>query len=338
MSLEAQQYDHRIDAVKVVAVLLVVLVHVCSPHFAQFSEQWAETVVYATLARPGVPLFFMITGALLLPRTADAPRTVLKRRLPRVVLPLLFWSAAYLLWKLWIGEQVDLFGALFGRPVMYHLWYLYVAIGIGLFVPLLSAVWAENRRLLAYYTVVWFVAVGLVAPISELLQVAGAEDAYGLSTFLGFAGFLPLGALIYSSREHLASYLLPICGLFLLSAVAVAALTYWHSVAVAGAPSEYMLVYTNAPVILMSASLFAGLLCLPLPGSVERVAARLGAGALGVYGVHLLVLYFLWRLVNFSAGNFPLWLGIPLTTLVTAAVSVGIALTMRLVKPLRIVA
>ena len=91
----------------------------------------------------------MISGALLLDpeRPQDARHS---RRVARICAPLLFWTLFYLLWRTaldWIDDgRLDLSfwprKLAHGEPY-YHLWYLYMIVGLYLFAPLVRALAAQ---------------------------------------------------------------------------------------------------------------------------------------------------------------------------------------------------
>jgi surface polysaccharide O-acyltransferase-like enzyme len=59
--------NHRINLLRSIAILLVLLQHVSS--WCQFySPSPFVNIVYTSIATTGVPIFIMITGALLLPK------------------------------------------------------------------------------------------------------------------------------------------------------------------------------------------------------------------------------------------------------------------------------
>jgi len=57
--------------------------------------------IYNSLSKPSVPLFVMLTGALLLmPEKVGEPLSVFfKKRLNRIGLPFLFWGVVYFAWS-----------------------------------------------------------------------------------------------------------------------------------------------------------------------------------------------------------------------------------------------
>ena len=95
-----------LDVVRLVAMFTVVCCH-CTDPFNFYPGTSPDIVdikfwgaVYGAALRPCVPLFVMITGALLLPVRGDAS-AFYKKRIPRVFFPFLIWSVIYNLFP-WI--------------------------------------------------------------------------------------------------------------------------------------------------------------------------------------------------------------------------------------------
>ena len=88
-----------IDQLRVVAALAVVMIHVSAMHWGDTppaSADWQAMNVYAAVSRWCVPVFVMLSGALLLaPGRENEPwADFYQRRLVRVLLPLAFWCGA----------------------------------------------------------------------------------------------------------------------------------------------------------------------------------------------------------------------------------------------------
>jgi surface polysaccharide O-acyltransferase-like enzyme len=132
------------DRLRNIATLMVILIHVAAPVAFQWpdfnSTAWWSGNLWNSLSRPGVPMFVMLSGYLLLGK--DYPLgDFLGRRFTRVVVPALFWMAVYLLYG-YLGKQdpPDLRTALLRiveSPVHYHLWFIYLIIGLYLVYPIL---------------------------------------------------------------------------------------------------------------------------------------------------------------------------------------------------------
>ena len=141
----------RLDAARWLAAVAVVMLHgaatVVSDPAAYGSGAWLAANLYDSAARWCVPVFVMISGALLLdPERPQDARRFYSRRVARICAPLLFWTLFYLLWRTaldWIDDgRLDLSfwprKLAHGEPY-YHLWYLYMIVGLYLFAPLVRA-------------------------------------------------------------------------------------------------------------------------------------------------------------------------------------------------------
>ncbi len=97
-----------IDCARWIAMFLVVVCHACdpfncSPDALTNPEFLRWGAIWGSLLRPSVPLFVMITGALLLPVREPTLGAFYKKRIPRVLFPFLIWSALYALFP-WLAS------------------------------------------------------------------------------------------------------------------------------------------------------------------------------------------------------------------------------------------
>src|SRR5437773_8796972 len=91
------------DLIRVCALLAVIVLHVAAVPVTHFRElplhDWWWANAYDSLARPCIPLFVMLSGALLLtPRDWHAC-TFARRRAGKVVIPFVAWSGIYAVWN-----------------------------------------------------------------------------------------------------------------------------------------------------------------------------------------------------------------------------------------------
>ena len=128
-----------VDLVRVVGAFLVVVAHISY----QGSGSVLISSYYFVLSRVAVPLFFMVSGYLLL-RKEEPYGDFFRKRALKVFVPFLIWSVIYLLWK---REGFDLPFSLklvasyilkiVRGPRENHLWFFYALIGLYLFTPIL---------------------------------------------------------------------------------------------------------------------------------------------------------------------------------------------------------
>jgi surface polysaccharide O-acyltransferase-like enzyme len=160
---------------------------------------WTTSVFYAFLARSALGLFFMVSGALLLPAKTDTV-TFLKKRVWKLLIPLAFWGTFYLLWHGDLPEDPlkmakAIIVALATGKLEFHLWFLYAFIGFYLFMPILR-IFVHNAKDsdIWYYIIVWFILGPVFIWFMGLTgyQLALTQFIY----FGGFVGFLLLGYLL----------------------------------------------------------------------------------------------------------------------------------------------
>ena len=232
LAVPSQQHVVWLDVVRLIAMFAVVCCHCCDPfNFypeplpSNIEQIWFWGAVWGAFLRPCVPLFVMITGALLLPVKTEAG-PFYKKRILRVLWPFLIWSVIYNLFP-WITGLLGLdpriildFFPYAGEDVMrqspvvtglylaeiplnfsivdVHMWYIYLLIGLYLYLPIFSA-WVEKASDKAQ---LWFLgawAVTTLIPyylqyISPYLWGTCSWNEFGmLYYFAGFNGYLLLG-------------------------------------------------------------------------------------------------------------------------------------------------
>ena len=132
--------NYNYDFIRMTAIVLVILIHSCGQ---LVESDWGgarlEYVLIASVIDMGVPLFLMLSGALLLGK--EEPLGVFfKKRFSRILLPFLIWSLVFyvLLFPphgidcLWDYPYKLLTGGIHG---VY--WFVYTIIGLYLLTPLL---------------------------------------------------------------------------------------------------------------------------------------------------------------------------------------------------------
>lgn len=139
------------DYLRIFAMLCVVFMHSATSVLwidpIGIGGNWLLVNGGTSLAFCAVPLFFMMSGYLLFssPRTADISH-LLKKRIPKLVVPLIFWSGISAAWlscsragQIDIKGFLSLFGTAGSTSVMVHFWFMYTLIALYLFSPFLHA-------------------------------------------------------------------------------------------------------------------------------------------------------------------------------------------------------
>src|SRR6267154_32982 len=99
MSVTKPQNLDWINSLRLIALVAVIVLHTAAIPLEQYGKiplnDWLTADLYNALVRFAVPVFVMITGALLLHREYELG-DFLKKRLGRIFTPFLFWSLVYI--------------------------------------------------------------------------------------------------------------------------------------------------------------------------------------------------------------------------------------------------
>lgn len=254
-----------IDRLRVVSIAAVVLLHCAAPLLLEFGEsgsvRWWVGNLYDASVRWSVPAFVMVSGALVLGRAHRRPlREFLRRRFGRVAIPFLAWSVVYFYWQplLWDMDRstADLLPALLEGPISFHLWFVYMLLGLYLLAPLLGAFLdAARPRLAAYAVGLWLVGAS-VLPMAE--RLVGLETWFSPgreNSPLMLVGYFLLGPVL--ARGELrglgARYVAPV---LLLAVAFTAASTYLLTAAADGSYQPLFYEYYSLNVVVMSVAVF----------------------------------------------------------------------------------
>ena len=199
-----------LDVIRIIACCMIVLMH--SPHpDAGISGLVLSPLSFLTAA--GIGLFFMVSGALLLPvkmETGD----FLKRRIGKIIGPLLFWTLFYIMVGLLTGgiQPAVLLKSLLSIPFSTQghgvLWFMYTLAGLYLLAPILSPFLEKaSERELRFYLLLW--AVALCFPILALFLDVNRGTTGMLYYFTGYIGYFVLGYYLHICNPRIKIIFLP---------------------------------------------------------------------------------------------------------------------------------
>ena len=320
------------DLLRVVAIFAVVAVHLSAMHWADVdvnSRAWFAFNLYCTAGKWSVPIFVMISGALFLGREVSIS-AILKKNVARIATVFLFWSGCYALVDLAFRHaplSVVLSQFITGH---YHLWFLYMIVGLYLLIPLLRPI-VQNETLMRYFLLLAFVFTFLLPQLALFTSFVSHEASTIIRTVIMYSYcFFPLGFTVYfvggyylsrrnfSRREEIVLYCVGIAAL-LFSIIAPAALSRAQGVA---NPTFYN--YNDLNVLCTSVPIFVfAKQHLNFPRMSEKAYAlvrKLSKYSFGVYLVHPMVIELLqhFGIDTFSCNAF---FSVPLLAVFVFAVS-----------------
>jgi len=204
-----------IDYLRVIAAIAVIIIHVTAGFLINSNTgtiDWWIGLYFDGAMRFCVPLFVMISGSLLLSKRYSL-KDHLKKRFQKVLLPFIFWSIIYILYDLIFpvlkGDSIYFMpslkyitsGLFFG--VRGHLWYVYMILGLYLFIPYLQKWTSQYKKNEMYlFLSLWSVTLIVNWFISSAPGAKGYSFVRGfdLSYFSGFVGYLVLGFFLYKNN------------------------------------------------------------------------------------------------------------------------------------------
>ncbi len=350
------------DVLRVLACLMVIVVHARGPytyHADGTLDFWAA--FYLVLVRAGVPLFVMLSGALLLP-LRQPTGLFLRRRFLRVALPFVLWSAVFAFLPLPLDLRAgyapvyDCTPALgeTGAGILYGLlsipftftgktcpyWFLFIIMGLYLLMPIISP-WLRqvSLRQLGFFLGLW--GLTLLYPF---LSYAGFSELHGVCAWnrigagyylTGYIGYLLLACfLLRADTGSLRRSSAVGGGLFLAGFVPTLLCLLWL------APTnkdtvmfERVIDFFSPAVVMMTAGSFLALRRLRLPGWAGALMRRLAARSFVIFLVHWA--FAVWGWEFFAQWRLPAVVGMPLLTFAVFLASWGVAEVVALLpKPL----
>lgn len=330
------QYLAFVEAIRAYAIVNVVLLHVAAPlvvrlHSIDPTSWWIANVA-DSFARPSVPLFYMVSGLLMLdPAKEESLAQFFRKRFVRVIVPFLAWAAIYFAWRVWFhGESLSWRSAareLIEGPVYVHFWFIYVLLGLYLVAPILRVyVRQASPAQLTYFGGLWIASVSL---FPALARFTGIQVGIGLVVTTGFVGYFVLGHALRTVRLVGVESLLA-----LLLMIGLTALTAWGTYEFNrhGETTFDEFFYSNLSPNVIGMSVCSYLVMCSLPYErfadrvplAHRIVRRIAQTSFAIYLIHMIVLELLGSgvlgFVLNGATLHPL-IGIPLATLLIVALS-----------------
>ena len=171
-----EKREGNYDLLKVVSMVAVIMIHISATWIEGFAKYVADggkisefvnpvmACIYNTISRFAVPAFIMVSGAFVLDNNKTLNyQDFYKRRVTKIGTPTVVFSVLYILYRILIcfaDEQIGfanlmalIVDIVAGSP-FYHMWYLYMLIGVYLMAPIVmrfkDSISYENFRKIAF--------------------------------------------------------------------------------------------------------------------------------------------------------------------------------------------
>lgn len=294
------------DFLRAFAIIAVIICHV-DIFYGDLTAPWQiiAKLTFHDIGRIGVPIFLMISGALLLNRDYELS-DFLKRRFTRIVYPYILWmgllsiglicfkSSFPFIWSVIIGDfSVG--------------WYFWTLVGIYLFIPILNSFVRDyGERGLEYFLIIWIITIFL-----QMIHHYPLFTNFKLDFFVGYIGYPILGYYLINKEFKFDEKKL-IALLSILFVVSMAVYVYFDFNKI----DLIRDIYLNIPMILISSSFLLIIKNIDKLTSFKRIKDNIVGNAItsiskysyGMYFSHVIVLKALSIINPHSNLAFPIML------------------------------
>ena len=310
-----------LDYLRAISIFLVLAAHVCDCQYGAFFDLSPENeanrwwmIILVSACRVSVPLFVITSAYLLLPLKEGSTFPFFKRRLVRVFIPFLIWSFLYTVLPMaWGGFDWETSKKLMSQWLTNfpynagHLWYVYMLIGVYLFMPILSP-WLRKvgKREELFFLGLWFLStfwfyVKELVPSGYIYGEAVWNNFHILYYNAGYIGYLLMAHYIRTYIHWSTKKTLAICIPLFLVGLAVSAFAY-HKIS-STTHDGYLLElpwrFCTPNVAIMTFAVFMLFKLIRLDkGWVYKSIYSLSRMSYGVYLIHMFFLVIFYELLS----------------------------------------
>ena len=341
---QPKQRIRYLDTLRVIAIAFVLVNHTVGPWMLSLPDQtmnWWFGVTYFFMCKFAVPLFVMISGALLLRKTDPYQKT--GRRIVRIAKALVLFSVFYYFVNQTSYSLIDFVDRFWHAGICAPLWYLYMYLGLLIMLPLLQRLASVMRnRDYLYFFAISLGIVNLLPVVAAFSPSFEPTSYFQLPMFTGFVGMFFGGHYLANvakvTRRHavIAAVVFLVCLAFL-----VASTDYFYQV---NGGKGYLAMdnRTFSPIMLMAACVFvvvrwredarAGR---PARSAAQHVIRELALCSFGIYLVHPYFVTLMKPYFVQAAASAPDVFALLVYQLVLFAVSFAATWLLRLIPPVR---
>ena len=298
-----------LDVARAIAILFVVFTHI---HEQIGVDSYIIQAIFYDIDRLGVPLFFMLSGALVLPKIVNINMWVFyRKRIPQFIFLLFFYSflttfiqKAFSNIPIWqsLKESLVFTNGIYPANTggAHHLWFMYTIIELYLIAPFLGKLLERlsNREILFFLVISIFLTqfkdslIGGFSIEVDFIQRLGSD-------FLGgHLNFFVIGYLLIYRRINLS----------LLSSLALLLLPILFSLLRELHKSEFIGVfhwYSSSLSILLSSVGLLSLIRIAFENTQKSIfIERISLYSFGIYLSHYVFIYIFKAIIDFSIFSF----------------------------------
>lgn len=331
-----------LDSLRAVAIIGVVIIHTSTPTvnmaFGIDMFHWWTGNVFASATRFAVPLFLMISGAVLLSRPIDV-MTFYKKRFTRILYPFLFWALAYFVFRYFTlhGARPSAFGDIMSwaltlflnEGISKHFWYVYMILFLYIITPAMGAYVRKLKPgMLIFLLAAWVLVCSILKDMHINMYAWNVNLFPKIINYMIYSGYMVLGYylcnFVYVSRNiRLSAWIL-----YLVTVIIAAGMAYFSS-KTTGKLNLSIYHYYSINSIIQSVAIFLAFKETKTPNKILATARDITSDySYGIYLIHIMILGLLYRQGISWRFASPI-VSIPLVVLLTMLISMAIIFLLR---------
>ena len=318
--------EYSFDILRVVAMIMVIIIHVSNVYSRSFdiisNSSFLVSLIFNTFSRISVPIFLMISGALLLDREFNKEKYL--KRLLKFFILIVVWDIIYLIWEyLYLGITYGNLFKLIFEPYRAHLWFLYTILLLYAIQPLLRII---LNKLSSNAKVALF-CIWTILSSASLVSTTLAE----YFTIFTYIGFFVLGKHLYelAKDKNIKKYNIPLILIVIICIAISVGLNYSLSIKYQVFYNLYF-AYRTPFIILASFAFYVLIIGNYRKDSLNKYLMMFSDLSLGVYLIHGIFLDI--TVETFTYHSIHSILGIPLFTTIIFICSIISVYLLRKIK------
>lgn len=283
------------DITRVIAIYLVIVIHSSTlpRSIGDLTTTW-PFALSLLVAKVSVPLFVMLSGALLLEKK-ETYKVFFKKRIVKVLLPWIVWTFIYMWWNYTTGSKpttISEWKYFFESTFLTQLWFLPMIFSLYIITPILRLIIPSLKEAdKIYIFIVWFLWVGILPFFHTSPAFPQPSQAGLLALALYYSGYFFTGYFITKLKLPDKTVLFSFVAILVGVILSFIELLFVKNISISQAVD-----YFAPGVIIMSLGTFT-LIYYVFTKKIKNFdngfIASLSRASLGIYIVHFFVKIFL---------------------------------------------
>lgn len=308
--------EYAFDILRVISMIMVIIIHIANVYCRSFgmisTKSYLISLIFNTICRVSVPIFFMISGSLLLDRSFNKEK-YLKRVLKYVIL-IVVWDIIYLVWEyFYLGITYDKLYMLVIDPYRAHLWFLYTILVLYAIQPLLKLIMDKSNNVVKIILLTVWIILSLASMINPYVAK--------FFTIFSYIGYFIIGKYLYDfiKKYDLRKYNISL----VLIMIICFSISIWMNYSLSIKLNQFynlFFAYRTPFIMISSFALYVLIISNYRKDSLNKFITGLSDLSLGVYLIHGIFLDVTVKIFIYSSINS--LIGIPIFTVIIFVLSI----------------